>query len=84
MSFDSPNLELFPDYANVTAYEVILEPGEILYVPPCWFHHVEATTASSIYGAFYPFFFTSFLKSKFFFLVQFPWHRGLRVGLQRA
>jgi len=31
-----------PSLENVTAYETITEPGEIVYVPPYWGHCVEA------------------------------------------
>lgn len=31
----------FPKFKHLQPYEVILEPGDILYLPPYWFHHVE-------------------------------------------
>lgn len=37
----NPDLEKFPLYAKVTPVEVILEPGEIIYIPPRWWHHVK-------------------------------------------
>jgi hypothetical protein len=55
---DSPNLKLFPKVAQAKGYEVgsfprmtkaeqvILEPGDMLYLPPMWFHHVEALETS--------------------------------------
>lgn len=46
MDFDRPNLDLFPNYRRVSAYEALLEPGDLLYVPPLWWHHVEALSAS--------------------------------------
>ncbi|NMF61951.1 hypothetical protein DP113_25295 [Brasilonema octagenarum UFV-E1] len=35
------NLENFPLYANANPVEVILEPGEIIYIPSKWWHHVK-------------------------------------------
>ena len=32
----------FPEVAKATQYEVILEPGDVIYIPPAWWHHVEA------------------------------------------
>jgi lysine-specific demethylase 8 len=41
-----PDLERFPRYAQATPIEVVLEPGEILYVPPGWWHYVVSVDAS--------------------------------------
>eukprot|EP00808_Paulinella_micropora_P025686 g57093.t1 len=30
----------------VEAYEVVLQPGDVLYIPPCWLHQVTAETWS--------------------------------------
>ena len=27
---------------TIKVWEAILEPGQVLYIPPCWFHHVVA------------------------------------------
>lgn len=39
---DKLNLELFPKFPWQDKMEVILQPGEILYIPPFWWHHVTA------------------------------------------
>eukprot|EP01104_Vermistella_antarctica_P013858 TRINITY_DN4265_c0_g1_i2.p1 TRINITY_DN4265_c0_g1~~TRINITY_DN4265_c0_g1_i2.p1 ORF type:complete len:583 (+),score=131.90 TRINITY_DN4265_c0_g1_i2:110-1858(+) len=31
----------FPNFAQAKSYEVILSPGDVLYIPPFWFHHVS-------------------------------------------
>lgn len=36
----------FPSLKEVTPLEVILEPGDLLYLPPLWFHHVESMEVS--------------------------------------
>ncbi|MDZ8135359.1 MAG: cupin-like domain-containing protein [Nostoc sp. DedQUE04] len=35
-----PNLELFPKFPWQDKIEVILNAGEMLYIPPLWWHHV--------------------------------------------
>jgi len=34
------NKDLFPHFGNITAYQALLSPGEIMYIPPFWFHRV--------------------------------------------
>jgi Cupin-like domain len=36
------NSELFPKFPWQERIEVILKPGEILYIPPFWWHHLTA------------------------------------------
>ncbi|MBW4611887.1 MAG: cupin-like domain-containing protein [Desmonostoc vinosum HA7617-LM4] len=37
----NPNLEKFSLYAKAKPVEVTLEPGEIIYIPPKWWHQVK-------------------------------------------
>ena len=39
---DRPNPDQFPLFRNATAFECILEPGELLFIPCLWWHHVVA------------------------------------------
>ena len=39
-------LERFPLVSRIEAVEVVLEPGDLLYMPPLWFHRVEALDVS--------------------------------------
>ncbi|MFN6461430.1 MAG: cupin-like domain-containing protein [Nostoc sp. DedVER02] len=39
---DLLNLELFPKFPWQERIEVVLQPGEMLYLPPFWWHHVTA------------------------------------------
>lgn len=38
--WSKPDLEKFPDFANVHSNEVILQPGDFLYVPTYWIHYI--------------------------------------------
>mmetsp|Transcript_20564 Transcript_20564/g.20683 ORF Transcript_20564/g.20683 Transcript_20564/m.20683 type:complete len:836 (+) Transcript_20564:269-2776(+) len=40
VDWSAPDLERFPDFPKVRANEVILKPGDILYVPTQWFHFI--------------------------------------------
>ena len=42
VDLDAPNYQRFPKFRNINALEAILEPGDVLYVPTNWWHHVEA------------------------------------------
>ncbi|MFN6513531.1 MAG: cupin-like domain-containing protein [Nostoc sp. CreGUA01] len=39
---DTSDLELFPKFPRQDKIEIILQPGEILYIPPFWWHHLTA------------------------------------------
>jgi hypothetical protein len=43
---DDPDFEKFPLFRNATAYECILEPGELLFIPYRWWHHVVSLEKS--------------------------------------
>ena len=42
----APDLERFPLFADATAIEVVVEPGETLFVPVGWWHHVVSLDLS--------------------------------------
>lgn len=43
---EAPDLERFPDYADAERFEFTLEPGDLLYFPAYWPHHVRSLTFS--------------------------------------
>lgn len=43
---DPANVAGFPLVTRTEALEVVLEPGDLLYMPPLWFHHVESMELS--------------------------------------
>lgn len=44
VSLDAPDLDRYPRFADAMAHAVTadLEPGDALYIPPLWWHQVEA------------------------------------------
>jgi hypothetical protein len=45
VSLDDPDLDRFPRFAEAleTAQSAELEPGDAIYIPALWWHHVQAT-----------------------------------------
>jgi hypothetical protein len=50
----NPDLELYPKFPWQEKIEVILEAGEILYIPPLWWHHVTAVEENISLTFWYP------------------------------
>ena len=48
----APDLQQFPRFARATAYEITLVAGEMLFLPPGWWHEVD-TLAPSISVSFW-------------------------------
>jgi ribosomal protein L16 Arg81 hydroxylase len=40
VDWSDPDLQKFPKFAQLKANEVILKPGDVLYVPTHWFHYI--------------------------------------------
>lgn len=40
VDWSDPDLEAFPTFAKATVNEVILQPGDVLYLPTNWFHYI--------------------------------------------
>jgi hypothetical protein len=43
---EDPDIEKFPLYARATVYECIIEPGDLLFIPANWWHHVRGLEKS--------------------------------------
>lgn len=37
----SPDISAFPRFAEAQPFHAVLQPGELLYIPQYWWHHVE-------------------------------------------
>lgn len=42
----NPDFEKWPNFSKAKGFMVYLKPGEILYIPPKWWHHVTSLTPS--------------------------------------
>lgn len=46
VNFDHPDLEKHPEFAKAQGYVADLKQGDILYIPPYWWHHVRSKERS--------------------------------------
>ncbi|XP_049666963.1 hypoxia-inducible factor 1-alpha inhibitor isoform X1 [Buteo buteo] len=42
VDFDNPDYEKFPNFRSVVGYETVVGPGDVLYIPMYWWHHIES------------------------------------------
>lgn len=42
VDFDRPDYSRFPKFKDAKGYEAIVGPGDVLYIPIYWWHHVES------------------------------------------
>merc|ERR1712226_507937 len=47
LDLDSPDEKLFPGWRGAHGHMVELCPGDALYIPPYWWHHVQSLTAET-------------------------------------
>jgi LPS sulfotransferase NodH len=43
---ENPDLSRHPDFRNATIIDIVVEPGEVLFMPVGWWHHVRALDVS--------------------------------------
>ncbi|MDZ8261472.1 cupin-like domain-containing protein [Nostoc sp. ChiQUE01b] len=64
-----PNLELFPKFPWQERMEVVLQPGEMLYIPPYWWHYVTAVDENISLSFFYDVTIQDYFRQKNMFSV---------------
>lgn len=49
VDFDAPDVKAYPRYEELTGkgLEAIVGPGDILHIPPAWWHHIEMLPSPS-------------------------------------
>ncbi|GAB2717418.1 hypothetical protein GCM10027089_46920 [Nocardia thraciensis] len=61
-----PSLDDYPRLRNASSYDVVLEPGDILYIPMFWWHQVESLDPAVSYVARYNPRYAEFARAAFF------------------
>uniref|UniRef100_A0A8C2GT83 Hypoxia-inducible factor 1-alpha inhibitor n=1 Tax=Cyprinus carpio TaxID=7962 RepID=A0A8C2GT83_CYPCA len=42
VDFENPDYDKFPNFTNAVGYEAVVGPGDVLYIPMYWWHHIES------------------------------------------
>ncbi|XP_070981087.1 hypoxia-inducible factor 1-alpha inhibitor-like isoform X1 [Oncorhynchus clarkii lewisi] len=48
VDFENPDYERFPNFKNVVGYETVVGPGDVLYIPMYWWHHIESLLSGGV------------------------------------
>ena len=51
LNLDAPDTAAFPKWERARGLIVELEPGDVLYIPPLWWHHVQTLTSPCVSAA---------------------------------
>ena len=46
VDIDAPDGSRFPKFSCLRYFDAVLEPGDMLYIPPKWWHYVKALSVS--------------------------------------
>lgn len=59
VDWSDPDLETFPEFATAKANEIVLQAGDVMYLPTYWFHYIislelnyQCNTRSGISGEY--------------------------------
>lgn len=47
VDFDAPDFERFPRLRDLRGYETVVGPGDVLYIPMYWWHHIESLSSNA-------------------------------------
>lgn len=68
IDLDNPDLSKYPLFSKAKFKKVTVNPGDLLYVPPLWWHEVESDTFSISINALLPH------KTWFYYFVCLQWY----------
>ena len=46
VDLDAPNLSKYPAFEGLLHQDTLLRPGDMLYIPPGWWHYVQSLSVS--------------------------------------
>ena len=53
VDIDQPDLTVYPEFNKATAFESVMEPGDILFIPALWFHNMTSLDFSVAVNVFW-------------------------------
>jgi hypoxia-inducible factor 1-alpha inhibitor (HIF hydroxylase) len=48
VNLEAPDYFMFPKVKDLRGFETVVGPGDILYIPNCWWHQVETLSENSV------------------------------------
>ena len=53
MELEDPDYKRFPRLRDLHGFETLVGPGDLLYIPNCWWHQVETLSETSVSVTFW-------------------------------
>ena len=53
MELEDPDYKRFPRLRDLHGFETLVGPGDLIYIPNCWWHQVETLTENSVSVTFW-------------------------------
>ena len=53
VELEDPDYKRFPRLRDLHGFETLVGPGDLIYIPNCWWHQVETLTENSVSVTFW-------------------------------
>lgn len=79
VDLEEPDFARFPKLSGLHGYEAVVSPGDVLYIPMYWWHHVESIPSSNLITTSINFWYKAGATAK----IEYPLKAQQKVAMMR-